>query len=694
MPTKNLGLQLLSLAGEQQAELTNRNAFRIDVGGNYFIINSDTVATPPGSPTAGDAYILPSGGNQGLWSAFSQHDIAFFDGNSWFRIVPKEGQQAFIQSSDTFKYYNGSAWAAVPTSSVTTILGLNDVQEADFNGHSGEVLVVNADEDAMVFAAAGGATVFTGLNDVTPNNYTGADGKFVKVNGTNLEFANETSTFLALSDTPPSITNGQFVKGTGSNTVVFAAPSIAELAEASSGLSVPNDTNQFLKSNGSQQKLVFGQPSILQMSDTPNSMGSDGQVLKVSSGSLVFASDNTGAGGGGTTFIGLDDTPTNFNGSALFFARCNAIAGQPMGGNGNAIEFVEPNLTLNDDFPNTYAANANQILKVNGGASGVEFGATFLNLVQTPNTYGTAGQVVTVNGTGNGLIFADASGSGAATTWNDLTDCEDFGTGDINKKVVTNGGAGGGSTTPTGIAFEDDTFITLNDTPNNYTGHGAKILRVTGSAGADGSGIDFQTPSQLGIVLNDLQNVDAVTNLANDKILKYNATAAQWQVQDDGGSGGGGSSTFLGLQQTPDNFTGDAYKYLRVNAGNGTNGTAVEFIDQFEIKDIYIEYPNNDTKHCILRIPFAFQVVELLGRVSSGVAGGIALFSADNTQTSRSLTTLTAASQTLVSGDNLKTLTLNSNAASIASGRGLSVQTSNFPETASDLQLMIKIRRL
>ena len=46
--------------------------------------------------------------------------------------------------------------------------------------------------------------------------------------------------------------------------------------------------------------------------------------------------------------------------------------------------------------------------------------------------------------------------------------------------------------------------------------------------------------------LNDLSNVDAVTNVANGKILKYNGTS--WEVADDqsGGGGGGGGNVAVG----------------------------------------------------------------------------------------------------------------------------------------------------
>ena len=65
---------------------------------------------------------------------------------------------------------------------------------------------------------------------------------------------------------------------------------------------------------------------------------------------------------------------------------------------------------------------------------------------------------------------------------------------------------------------------------------------------ADGS-IDTTTYLS-SVALNDLSNVDATTNLANGKILKYDLGSTTWVVADDNASGGG-SASFTGLSDTP-----------------------------------------------------------------------------------------------------------------------------------------------
>ena len=70
--------------------------------------------------------------------------------------------------------------------------------------------------------------------------------------------------------------------------------------------------------------------------------------------------------------------------------------------------------------------------------------------------------------------------------------------------------------------------------------------------------------------LSDLANV-AGTAPNNNEVLKWNGS--NWAPATDA-SGGGGVTTFTALTDTPANFTSQAGKYLKVNAG----ATALEFV--------------------------------------------------------------------------------------------------------------------
>ena len=78
--------------------------------------------------------------------------------------------------------------------------------------------------------------------------------------------------------------------------------------------------------------------------------------------------------------------------------------------------------------------------------------------------------------------------------------------------------------------------------------------------------------------LADLANVSS-TAPNNNEVLKWNGS--NWAPAADA-TGGGGSTTFLGLTDTPANFTSQAGKYLKVNAG----ATALEYVDPIETGDI------------------------------------------------------------------------------------------------------------
>jgi hypothetical protein len=73
--------------------------------------------------------------------------------------------------------------------------------------------------------------------------------------------------------------------------------------------------------------------------------------------------------------------------------------------------------------------------------------------------------------------------------------------------------------------------------------------------------------------INNIGDVDTA-GAGNNSVLKYNSSSSKWEVGSDiSGGGGGGSATFVGLSDTPSNFTGDAGKYLKVNSGSN----AIEF---------------------------------------------------------------------------------------------------------------------
>jgi hypothetical protein len=84
---------------------------------------------------------------------------------------------------------------------------------------------------------------------------------------------------------------------------------------------------------------------------------------------------------------------------------------------------------------------------------------------------------------------------------------------------------------------------------------------------ADGAGnVVWDEVAGGSLALDDLTDVNA--GLPNDEdVLTWDETAGEWIAA---AGGGGGASTFVGLTDTPANYTGQAGKYVVVNAtGDG-----------------------------------------------------------------------------------------------------------------------------
>jgi hypothetical protein len=134
------------------------------------VVISDTVTTPPGSPSENDTYFVPGTGATGAWSTHASK-IAAFQGGAWQYYTPEVGTRMRIVSRSAFYWWNGTALTAEVTSggggSVLTVAG----HAPDL---SGDVALVVAD---ITGAAPLSSPAFTGTPTAptrpTNNNSTG-----------------------------------------------------------------------------------------------------------------------------------------------------------------------------------------------------------------------------------------------------------------------------------------------------------------------------------------------------------------------------------------------------------------------------------------------------------------------------------------------------------------------------------------
>jgi hypothetical protein len=123
--TPNLGLPLVEQSQSQKEVTINEALTILDAVFRGGIIDKD-LATPPGSPSAGDRYIVASSPT-GAWTS-KAGQIAYYFNGGWRFIVPGEGLFVWLNDEDIMYVYNGSAW----TSAVGTgnMLGINTTADA------------------------------------------------------------------------------------------------------------------------------------------------------------------------------------------------------------------------------------------------------------------------------------------------------------------------------------------------------------------------------------------------------------------------------------------------------------------------------------------------------------------------------------------------------------------------------------
>lgn len=242
-----------------------------------------------------------------------------------------------------------------------------------------------------------------------------------------------------------------------------------------------------------------------------------GHVLTWSGSQAVFSAPS-GGGGGSSTFTGLTDTPGAL-GTAGQLLRVN--------GGATALEFFTEDFLSNVSEDTTPQLGGN--LDVNGNsivsAGGADIsitpdgaGAIVLDSLRWPTADGSADQVLKTDGSGN-LSWVANAGSGLANVVDDTTP-QLGGNLDVNGNSIVSVANG-------------DIAITPNGTGN-------LVLDGLNWPQADGT---------------------------NGQILQTNgAGQLGWT------SAGAGSSTFLGLSDTPGSFS--ASQWVRVNSG----ATALELV--------------------------------------------------------------------------------------------------------------------
>lgn len=76
----------------------------------HLSIKDRDLATPPGSPAAGDTYIVAASPT-GAWATHAGH-VAIWTGGSWVFGTPRVGWHAYIEDEEKLTVFKSGGWSA------------------------------------------------------------------------------------------------------------------------------------------------------------------------------------------------------------------------------------------------------------------------------------------------------------------------------------------------------------------------------------------------------------------------------------------------------------------------------------------------------------------------------------------------------------------------------------------------------
>lgn len=168
--TPRLGAPEL-VSGQATPETTVNEQIRyVEQGASYFIVKDKDLATPPGSPADGDAYIIASSPT-GAWSGKADK-IAFYVSTAWDFITAIEGTKAYVQDEDSVYTFGGSSWTLTDISSLSWKQAVRVASTA--NGTLASAFENGDTVDGVVLA--------TGDRILLKNQSTGAENGIYTVN--------------------------------------------------------------------------------------------------------------------------------------------------------------------------------------------------------------------------------------------------------------------------------------------------------------------------------------------------------------------------------------------------------------------------------------------------------------------------------------------------------------------------------
>lgn len=121
--TTNLGITFLAQNQANKETLVNEGLVKIDALLNRGAISQAT-ATPPGSPSDGDLYIISTSAT-GDWSGHDKKVTYYDTSKGWVILTPNEGMTLWVNDEDELYSYDGTDWIAINNINSATTFGIN-----------------------------------------------------------------------------------------------------------------------------------------------------------------------------------------------------------------------------------------------------------------------------------------------------------------------------------------------------------------------------------------------------------------------------------------------------------------------------------------------------------------------------------------------------------------------------------------
>ena len=462
-------------------------------GGDWFASVLDQLATPPGTPSEGDRYLVVATAT-GAWAG-KETEIAEYNGSGWDFQTPSSGSHVYDEDSGNALIFNGTAWVVL-ANATGALIASNNLSDVPSAGSARANLGLGS------LATASSVNLGTDVTGTLAITAGGTGGTSAAGARTNLGLGDAAVENVASS----SYTAGDVVSlgaSLSSGMTAITLDANAKVVEASLGTAASEDTASAQTDSGKIPTLgtISGSPVAV-------TVDSNGQVVEASLGSAA------------------SEDVASARSDAGKLPKLGTISGSPtavtIDGGG---EVVAASLGT--------AATANV-------ATGLS--STGSNLLRVGSSNLSSGDILAVDA--NGLIIAGTAGGSGTVTSIALADDD----GDSTTAVTTSGTiavVGDGTTVTTNVNGSSQLQIAVADASTSVKGAASfssshfsvssgavSLSTVAVSSGGTGATSAFDARTNLGLTIgSDVQayslNLNAISSIipSNGDTLIYDAGA-------------------------------------------------------------------------------------------------------------------------------------------------------------------------